>query len=219
MLSFLFILVLALVFYPTPTPEPIEPPIEVVEEIPVEEPTVEPVEEPVTPTPAPAEKPVTPAPQPQPTVTHVTSLPEYEELVKGLCPSQRPHTNFDDYDGLLPALGLKSSGYTDNGIDELKQWIGVFWSSWRVHRSAYPNEVSVGSINQFGLGSIALSFYIYYPTLTVTYHNTWADETDLLDRVRQNRPELISQLDQIASDMTSYLRYLDSAYTAKCPND
>lgn len=228
MLSFFVLLMSVVLLDHILTPTPVKPEmieVEVVAPAEEEEPTKE-TEDPVVPLPK-EERPVVPKddlPSSGPTqettpVPHVTSIAEYEDLVMGLCPSQRPHTNFDEYDGLLPAIGLKSTGYTDNGKQELKKWVEVYWSAIRTNRSFYPDEVSVGSISQFGLSYQAISFYIHYPTLSVIYHNTWSDEGYVMDKVREKDPELIAELDQLATEMTSHLRYIDSAYNAKCPND
>lgn len=223
MLSFFVILAIILTFTinssPAPQPED-EPPVveQIVEDEPIEEPELPEVVETPAQSEAPKQEPLPTTGPAAPTPKRYTTIPEYEDDIMGLCPSERPATSFE-YTGLLPTLGLRSSGPSSKTIEELKLWIGVYWSAWRTGQAVYPEEVDVGAIHRFGFDYVALSFYVNFSTLTVTYHNTWDDEVDLFEKVRKSRPELITKLDQTAKDMTAYLRYLDSAYTAKCPND
>lgn len=179
---------------------------------------------PVTPTeptaPAKQPSPVVPAqPITQPNVLHITSMMDYEELVQDLCPSERPATDFQ-YEGLLPALGLSHSGGNTKTIADLRLLVALHWDSWHLHPDWYDHKTALSALSNIGLGQARISFFGDFPNQRVFYANTWSDDDfDRVELARQEHPELIKQLDAIASNMTTYLRQLESSYNAKCPND
>lgn len=221
MLSFFVLLLTTIAIMGVTSPQPIAMDVEssITEEAPIEPvelPELAPTYEP--PKVTPQVKPEQPMPETGPSIPHIDNINDYEDLVQGLCPSERPVTDFE-YSGVLPAIGLRNGGMSYGSVEGLKKSVEVFWSFWRVNPSIYPDETSIGSIQKFNLGYVALSFYIHYPTLSIIYHNTWDDEPGLVAQVKREEPELIATLDRLSAEMTEYLRYIDSAYTAKCPND
>lgn len=154
-----------------------------------------------------------------PTVLHITNIMDYEDLVQGLCPSQRPATDFQ-YEGLLPALGLSHTSAPRNTVAALQHLVALHWDSWHMHPEWYDNKTDLGGLSNIGLGQARISFYGDFPNQRVFYANMWEhDDFDRVELARKEHPELIQQLDTIAADMTAYLRQLEFSYNTKCPND
>lgn len=147
---------------------------------------------------------------------------DYEKTILGTCPSQRDRDNSWEQSNRLNALNIISSGdgkTTPYGT--IKHYVEVWWNSYK--RGIWDTKnrhlmAAVSDIKEFD-GSYAnhnIGFYIDFGSMSVSWDNVWSSSFDYAGNANSEKK---SALDKVASDGTTYLRWLDSAYTAKCPND
>ncbi len=129
---------------------------------------------------------------------------DLERDYMGTCPSQSPT---DLWRGKLqPSVAVGVSSFNDGS---LKSDVTAVWNMSRggewVDGNRYPVALADKSLSR-GINGVG-SFVTDTDTLTVYYY-MYPGYEDLAN----------ANLDRLASEMTSYLRWLDSSYNAKCPN-
>lgn len=133
---------------------------------------------------------------------------EWEADVMGLCPSQRPESNFSWDESYLPAIGISSFGK----INSPEKAVEIVWDGMKRY----------GGTGVFGVYGIITdnrscvndrySFRLIPGTDTVEWYMTFGGS-------KEASPELWGALDATAQRMTAHYQYIDSAYRAKCPNN
>lgn len=141
-----------------------------------------------------------------------------EEKYLGLCPSQLPADARNKSTAPLNAIGIVSSGpNAKSQINSLNSLVENWWSDYKLgkwtgrHMMASLNNVA-GFDKTYANSRIA--FFIEFDYLFVVWDNSWEDGKTINATTEQ-----MMYLDDLVSDATYYLRWLDSTYNAKCPND
>lgn len=153
----------------------------------------------------------------------ISTYADYEVTILGSCPSQRDKSNKWEEGNRLNAIGIITSG--DNptsSIYSLNHRIETWWNSYKV--GTLPNTTYLGRYMMASLNNISdfdntyansrVAMYIDFNGLFVNWDNSWQDGKSITINEAQRQ-----KLDQMASDATNYLRWLDVTYNAKCPND
>lgn len=214
-----------------PEPEVIE---EVQEEEPVEEVAEIKVEskpsttKPSTTKPSTPSKPSTPTTPSKPSqpskpadTTVIYTYEDYEKTILGTCPSQRNKSNSWEEGNRLNAIGIITSGVSKTSpIKSLNSYIEGWWNGYRLGKwSTSKRYLMANLMNISGFDSnwvnANVGFYIDFDGLFVNWDNAWSDGHDFTNL----SDEQAAKLNKMASDGTHYLRWLDSTYNAKCPND
>lgn len=168
---------------------------------------------------APKNTTVTPASTAPKTGTVISAGEDYYESIMGLCPSQRDKKAEWEDGSRLVSIGLTVGNYDKNGRLTLEQLIRSNWNYYKVHGPILGNKYMMASLNNVSSfdntwSNSRIGFFIDFDGLFVTWDNSWEDNKTINATDEQMR-----YLDNLVSDGTNYLRWLDSTYNAKCPND
>lgn len=166
--------------------------------------------------------PVPPAPAPAPAIskmeTATYTYEDYEKTILGTCPSQRDKSSSWERGNRLNAIGIITSGESKTSpMNSLNALIESWWNDYKLggwtgrHMMASLNNVA-GFDKTWSNSRIA--FFIDFDGLFVNWDNSWEDNKTI-----NATDEQMKYLDHLVSDGTNYLRWLDSTYNAKCPND
>lgn len=143
---------------------------------------------------------------------------DYEKTILGTCPSQRDKSSSWERGDRLNAIGIITSGESKTSpMNSLNALIEGWWNDYKLgkwtgrHMMASLNNV-VGFDNTWA--NARIGFFIEWEGLFITWDNSWEDGKTINISDEQAR-----YLNHLVSDGTNYLRWLDSTYNAKCPND
>lgn len=134
-----------------------------------------------------------------------------EKATLGLCPSQGGTSR-------LSAIGIISSGADKTSpTNSLNSNIETWWNSYR--EGKWDGRHMMASLNNMiefdsTYANSRVGMFIDFNGLFVNWDNSWEDGKTINISEAQRQV-----LNQMASDGTNYLRWLDSTYNAKCPND
>lgn len=198
---------------PQPTSKPSSAPVNNdIEYIPIAEPTRP------TSAPEPELRPTTLPPEAYTTETFIYTYEDYEKTILGTCPSQRDKSNSWEEGNRLNAIGIITSGDSKTSpMNSLKSYIELWWNSYKLGRRSGRNLMAnLNDIDGFdnNWANSHIAFYIDFNGLFVNWDNSWDGGQSI-----NATGEQVHYLDQLVSDGTNYLRWLDSTYKAKCPND
>lgn len=145
-----------------------------------------------------------------PAVKQYDSLADWEADVWGLCPSQRPDYTRTSYVSYIPAIGISGLG-SPNTPDKA---VEILWNNMKTQGLSRLAFGSYGMItNNRTYGNGRWSFYANASDLNVYWQQTFDNENLTIS------PEKAAEFNALAAQMTAHLKYIDSAYRAKCPND
>lgn len=149
-------------------------------------------------------------PAPNPVIKQYNSLADWEADVWELCPSQRPAYTQTGYVSYIPAIGISGLG-SPNTPDKA---VEILWNNMKTQGLSRLAFGSYGMItNNRTYGNDRWSFYANASDLNVYWQQTFDNENLTMS------PEKEAEFNALASQMTAHLKYIDSAYRAKCPNN
>lgn len=152
------------------------------------------------------------------TDTIIYTYEDYEKTILGTCPSERDKSNDWERGNRLNSIGIITSGESKtSSMNSLKALIESWWNDYRLGKWAGRHMMaSLNNISDFDktYSNSRVAMFIDFDGLFVNWDNSWEDGKTINVSDEQRL-----WLNQIANDGTSYLRWLDSAYNVKCPND
>lgn len=151
-----------------------------------------------------------PKPAYNPTVKQYNNLAEWEADVMGVCPSQRPAYAQTSYKSYLPAIGISGLGQRNTP----NRAVDLTWNDMKIYGAS-----NTGALGTYGMiigdrscSNDNYSFKIDWHSNTVEWYMTWGGD-------KSSSGSMQSTLDNLASQMTQRLRWVDSTYRNKCPNN
>lgn len=166
--------------------------------------------------------PTTPAPAPAPTISKTKTVTytyeDYEKTILGTCPSQRDKSSSWERGNRLNAIGIITSGESKTSpMNSLNSLIESWWNEYKL--GEWTGRYMMASLNNIidfdkTYSNSRVAMFIDFDGLFVNWDNSWEDNKTINVSEEQRL-----RLNQMASNGTNYLRWLDSTYNAKCPND
>lgn len=166
----------------------------------------------------PVAKTATTTPTVSKTETVIETYYDYEITILGTCPSQRDKSNRWEQGNRLNAIGIITSGEGKTSpMMSLNALVENWWNDYKLGKwSGRHLMSSLNNMSEFDNTWInsRVGFFIDFEGLFVIWDNTWEES-----KTANLTTEMMTELDHLASEGTKYLRWLDSTYATKCPNN